>query len=527
MKPALAGVVALAALSSALVGAARADVLALVIGIDDYKYLAKLEGAVNDARDIAEALVASGAREVTRLTDGEATRDAILGAWKALLAKAAPDDSLVLAYAGHGGVDRTWLLAGFASDGRDSGQRLPGYELAALLQTAAPHPVLVVADTSHGTAIARPVDPRVGRLGVRTATYPAITSDALPPPDPTVARLDIQYLDHVTVLTAARGDEPALEVELDDRAHGALSWAFVRALRGAADADGNGVLSKSELDQFICANVRMRLEGRQHPQVFPTGRGDATLVPALPPAAEPPMSAGMSSMTGAGLPPAQLLPLRVINAPGVDPITFYAQLSGTVPADRGSTGKASPLRLTWDDAAGDMVNGLGDVVATLPEETEAGTAHRHLQGVVDKWALLRRLERDAERRSLAMALEPGDQLHRAGDTVTLVVGGNRARHLTVLALAADGAVRLVQPTGREAAVPDTDAPFRLPLIIEPPFGAGHYVVIASPEPLAALHRDLKALDGKPAATELAALLDRHLTGHSYQLGVHGVYTGPR
>lgn len=536
LRPAL---VALPLLATALAGTARADVLALVIGIDDYKELPKLEGAGNDARAIADALKDAGSREVRLLLDGAADRNAIQAAWKDLLGKAGADDLLVLTFAGHGGQevervkgteadgrDETWLLAGFGPKGRDTAQRLPDHDLGTLLLAAAPHPVLVVADTSHAGVMARPADPRVGRLGVRGTSFSTIESDALPVPPPEEALLDLDTLDNVTLLAAAPDGELVPEVEIDGQTHGALSWAFVRAIRGGADADGNGVLSKSELERFVRENVRTRLEGRQHPRMLPTGSGDTTLIPALAPSPEPLAAPGMSSMTGAGLPPAQLLPLRIINAPGGDPTAAYARLAGTVPAEKGASGKGNPLRLTWDGATGEVLNGIGDVVATVGE-IDPETGHHHLQSVVDKWALLRRLERDAERRTLEVTLAPNDQRHHEGDRVSLVVHGGRARYLTLIALLADGTVYLAHPAGKDTAEPPANQPFRLPLTIQPPFGADHYVAIASPEPLTALHRDLRALDGKAAADAFAALLDRHLMGQSYQLGVHGVYTGAR
>ena len=54
--------------------------LALVIGIDAYQSIPPLAGAVNDARDIADALMGMGA-ETTLLLDGAATRQAVMAAW--------------------------------------------------------------------------------------------------------------------------------------------------------------------------------------------------------------------------------------------------------------------------------------------------------------------------------------------------------------------------------------------------------------------------------------------------------------
>lgn len=99
-RPVLAATLTAAiALGSAPAMAERT--LALVIGIDDYAHIPRLDGAVNDARDIADALRALGA-ETTLLVDGAATRAAILDAWTRLAGMARPGDRLIVTYAGHG-----------------------------------------------------------------------------------------------------------------------------------------------------------------------------------------------------------------------------------------------------------------------------------------------------------------------------------------------------------------------------------------------------------------------------------------
>jgi Caspase domain len=84
--------------------AAAAELYGLVIGINDYIGTDNdLEGAVNDAGDIARALDAAGAKEVVRLLDADASKDHIASAWQALVAKAKAGDTIVFSYASHGG----------------------------------------------------------------------------------------------------------------------------------------------------------------------------------------------------------------------------------------------------------------------------------------------------------------------------------------------------------------------------------------------------------------------------------------
>ena len=62
--------------------AASAELYGLVIGIDDYVGTVNdLDGAVNDAKDVGQALNRLGAREVVRLVNGDASKERIVAAW--------------------------------------------------------------------------------------------------------------------------------------------------------------------------------------------------------------------------------------------------------------------------------------------------------------------------------------------------------------------------------------------------------------------------------------------------------------
>ena len=111
--------------------ALASELRGVVIGIDKYPKLGErnqLFGAVNDAKDIAKAMKEAGANDVRLLTDGEATKAAIEGTWRDLVAISRPGDTLVFSYAGHGsqepeppgrngeadGLNENFLLGGFA-----------------------------------------------------------------------------------------------------------------------------------------------------------------------------------------------------------------------------------------------------------------------------------------------------------------------------------------------------------------------------------------------------------------------------
>ncbi|MEO0361518.1 MAG: caspase family protein, partial [Pseudomonadota bacterium] len=160
-------------LAAAFAGESDAAAYAVVVGIDDYAEFSDLEGAVNDARDIAGALRRRGA-DVVMLTDAAATRSAIVRAMRDQLAKAKAGDVVVFTYAGHGvqlaealvgdeadGRDESFALHGFAPTGPGAAERLRDNDIAMLLKSAAPGvSVLFVADSCHSGTMTR--DPIAG-----------------------------------------------------------------------------------------------------------------------------------------------------------------------------------------------------------------------------------------------------------------------------------------------------------------------------------------------------------------------------
>jgi uncharacterized caspase-like protein len=105
-------------LATCLAGPALAQTTyALVIGVDSYDSIPGLSGAVNDARDIADALTGIGAQTVL-LTDHDASREAIIAEWTRLAEQAQPGDRLIVTYAGHGSNEAE-AIAGEEVDGRD------------------------------------------------------------------------------------------------------------------------------------------------------------------------------------------------------------------------------------------------------------------------------------------------------------------------------------------------------------------------------------------------------------------------
>jgi len=71
-----------------------ANVYGVVIGIDAYKNYGTLDGAVNDAKILADSLNAIGAKQVKLLLDDKATRDEIKKAWDEVSGQAKAGDTV-------------------------------------------------------------------------------------------------------------------------------------------------------------------------------------------------------------------------------------------------------------------------------------------------------------------------------------------------------------------------------------------------------------------------------------------------
>ena len=541
--PAAAG--AVVGLSLALVGShAAAEVRGLVIGIDDYERLQPLEGAVNDAEDIRDALDGLGAEDVTLLIDGEATRERIVDEWKALLERAEPGDTLVLTYAGHGGQekervpgsetdgkDEALLLGGFHSAGEKTRERIIDDEIHQWLLDAGARElqVIFVADACHAGTLTRTVDPRAPETTYRYTRYDLqqdMLELALPMKTFDAGRMGEDELAHVNFLGAAQEHEkvPEITVRAEDGEpvrRGALSYLFGRALRGEADLDGDGALRRDELWRFVRENVRMNSEARQNPNLLPNTRGSETVL-ALTGASE--QAAGSAAGAGSAARSDRLrLAVRQAGPQAVE------QVRATLPDVRIELDENAFADLIWDAGLRQVVSEMGDVVAH-----DIGVDE--LSGVVDKWEAVRTIRALSARASLRLRIDAGDGIHRDGERIGLRIDGRTHPRLTVFSLSGNGAVHYLYPQARfgdPAEIPAGTAFELNDIVVEGPFGADHVVAVSAAEPLDSLNAALSRLSCvrmpcRPAAREAAELLaEAAARARGWSSGILGLYTGPR
>lgn len=152
----LAGLPALAATS------------ALVVGVDVYPHEVSLDGAVKDARDVAQALKTADVGTIREFINEKATKDAIRAGWLELVGAATKGDMIIFTYAGHG-AQMPELVAGSEPDGLDEFLELPGFDRSRAEETARRS-----SSTMNSMPGSRKLRPRVSRCCLSpTAVIPA------------------------------------------------------------------------------------------------------------------------------------------------------------------------------------------------------------------------------------------------------------------------------------------------------------------------------------------------------------------
>jgi hypothetical protein len=253
-------------------------VYALMVGINAYHSpgVPDLGGC---RTDIADAVAFLEQRRVTdlhveRLLDGAATRAAIVEGFRGHLARAKAGDTALFWFSGHGSTapvpERFWHLEPggthlqtlVCADSRVEGRPdLLDKDLGRLLDEVAGSGCHVVAilDCCHAHGLTR---------------GPGVSIRAVPPSPPSSSAQTLfkvygrgrRTVRHV-LLAACRAEELAGEAVLDGERRGRFTWALLQALRRAGpDTTYRDLVA-------LARNEVERQTAKQHPSVFPPGRG--------------------------------------------------------------------------------------------------------------------------------------------------------------------------------------------------------------------------------------------------------------
>jgi hypothetical protein len=497
--------------------AAHAAVHALVIGIDLYRGPPELKGAVNDAKDVSAALIASGAATVTVLLDGEATRERVYREWEALIEKSDPGDLLIFHFAGHGinepdidgdeedGLDESYLLAGYHDD-LGPQDRLIDDELQTWLAQAgaAGRKVLFIADACHSGTPTRSL---MGETLPVRFYIPRTEPERPPPLAPTPVSAP-PARDYVYSVGATLDHRTVPEIMIGDQPRGALSYAVARAFEGGADLDGDGIVSAGELETFVRTNVRNVAASAQTPQ-FDIPDTDFAILSRL---------IGVEGTGGEPTAAPEAAALRLHLRPGADPRyrTAAESMADVVLVD-----SEAEAHLVFDPATGGLLNATRDVVVQ-------GLDPAGLAAAIDAQLALTEFQRLALHGTLPITLSPDDAAHPEGSEIGFTVPDVGGAYLTVFDLTGAGTIQYLWPLRATDSDPlPPGGSYTLEAAVVPPFGTDNLIVLATAAPPTALRATLQSLDGGRDTAALAEGLRRVAAEQPYRLGIQAFVTRPR
>ncbi|KAB0681347.1 caspase family protein [Aureimonas leprariae] len=508
----------------------------LIVGIDAYKEIRRLKGAVNDADDLSGVLRSQGFDDLVVLEDARATRAALTDALGGLVERARPGDWIFISFAGHGTSERwgsshpadaregepyeSFLLAGFAPPSQDIttaadraafGERILGREMRAWLKRLDDKGarVIFVADSCYAGGMTRKVVPGTAPPSYRQIppfpTPPDRADPLLPalielPPDADSQFDHLRLMPNVTFLAAVDRQNLAPEFEIpagSGTRRGALSYSVARALAGEADADRDGRITRQELYLFVSASVRQISQHRQLPELQPTFGEDSGKAVVASLKDEPIPSPPMSQHDGAGV-------SRTVRV--------FVDGSGTVPFSAGSPGPAVMERAAsrdtadyiWIPATGKVVSQVGDVVA---EGVDAAS----MRGVAEREIARRELVELSRTHPVDFRLSGpnADHLHRQGERVSFEVetASGTDQHYLVFNIAGDGTVQFLYPIKRDLrTLPGGRTPFEASEI-QAPYGSDLLVLVTSPASLDPLIDAIRAMSGRRTPLDAVAAIE--------------------
>jgi len=524
---------------------AKKDIYGLVIGINEYDSpFPSLEGAVNDADDVADALRKRKARRIWLLENKEATRDHIITAWHELAATAKAGDIVIIHVASHGarspekisgtgtrGLDEFVVLPTFKTEGVGTRERIINKEWGGLLRDVPQLEIVFVADTCHSGSMTRGFKPRKLKTRLLSKDAIQIQNDAIPTPDPNKWVVAPEKLSHVVFFGAVGQDEEVPEIVIDGKTRGALSWAVANGLRGAADLNKDSFVTKDELVTYVRENVITQTEGEQHPHITPGNIGlnlvvdSSSAIHYIPPSLSP-------------------LTLEILNTTKVSPSDLVKDLHNVILAKDGQAAD-----LTWDVSQGKLRNQMQDTLIfpnagsgekpsapaeeatrdyrrVTSSERDAKSDIPRIQSAIDKRSLALWLAKLSESQPLSIALNPKDTLQHKNDHADLTISGNNYPFLTVVNIGPSGNINLIYPVQGDPLEIPKGKPYKLELTADEPFGSEHFVGIASDKALTTFHKGLASIDGKLKMDEFKSLITDVARGVKFQMGIHTVFTSP-
>ncbi|MBH0198843.1 MAG: caspase family protein [Nitrospira sp.] len=235
---------------------------AIVIGIENYIVAPPIQGAVNDAKQVAQAFRKLGFDEVIEIYEKDAVSRRLHQVLNDILPrKVGRMDRLVIFYAGHAGAapdaegeDRSYLVP-LDAQVNNPAKAVTVEHLKEFTRRSASKHTLLILDA--------PV------FGWEMTVSRELSLEGRLEPEDEMDRRAVQ------VISAAGKGESSSRSE----GKSLFVQALLAGLAGAADVDKNGWLMASELGTYVTQQVQEASKGRQHPaSVQIEGDGDTVLV---------------------------------------------------------------------------------------------------------------------------------------------------------------------------------------------------------------------------------------------------------
>lgn len=464
----------------------QAELRALVVAVE-----LDAPGAERDAAELAGALRHVHGSDITVLTGPDARPENVRRELAMLQSRAAAGDLVFFSFAGAGGQQPERAL-GSETDQLDEVLRLSDGDLATGIRdgelalwasgiAARGALAMLLLDTGYVDAPRRPASgpgdaPRSRGLPVQSVRrWPESPAGfaALAEVYRASSLAGLEQMPPRTMIlqATAKPDHAAPTFALSDgtrnvtaMTRGALSHAFARAIRGAADRDGDARVTADELDRHIRATMRQVTDGAAWPGIH-----------------------------------YRFAPNSPLFFRGAD--TDGDRVSRPIPLNRTVT--VEPTRRHAFSARGDLI----------AEQATVGMAGQ----ITESRLAIDRLHLLARRSPLDAETMPDRGLWTFGQRFSIRIGDAELPHHLIANITGHGKVQMLYP--EVSGQSDRLGGLLNDLAILGPFGTDSVVIIATAEPAQDLYQTFRDWDGRPFDRDMATRVSRLLDRRDFRVAV--------
>lgn len=208
------------------------------VGICDYRYIRDLHKAENDAKSIA-SLYKTHTQHVTTILGADATHDNILSTLYAVFSQASADDTVVFFFSGHG--SKGGLCA---YDTKSPATTVSYADVQRIIRSCKAKNKQVFIDACYSG-------------GLRVHKKTSLINNSKPP---------LSDTEGIMLFLSSRTSETSQENRWSD--YGFFTQYLVNGIKGAADINGDRIITARELFTFVSTKVSERTQREQNPVMW-------------------------------------------------------------------------------------------------------------------------------------------------------------------------------------------------------------------------------------------------------------------